>query len=88
MNEFIYNPTLVLYFLKYFQRSCEFPRLMLDDNLAIDRSKLTYVSHLPNGEAIIFQALNETPPLSVKQLANYFGVDDILTVTKDTTFII
>jgi len=88
IKELVYNPTLALYFLKYFQQNCEFPRLMLDDNLVIDRGKLTYVSSLPNGEELMFQALNERRPLSVKQLANRFGVDDMLTATKDATFIV
>lgn len=87
-NQTIYNPTLVLYFWKFFQEYCRFPRQMLDDNLAIDRSKLTYLSGLSKGIPIIFQGLNETPPLSLKQLANRFGVDDMLNSTKDTTFII
>jgi hypothetical protein len=34
VNELIYNPTLALYFLKHFQQHCQFPRQMLDDNLA------------------------------------------------------
>ncbi|OAD20911.1 hypothetical protein THIOM_003351, partial [Candidatus Thiomargarita nelsonii] len=88
VNEFIYNPTLVLYFLKYFQQECQFPRLMLDNNLAIDRGKLAYISALPNGEPIISQALNETPPLSLSELANRFGVDNMLNASKDTTFIV
>jgi hypothetical protein len=78
INEFIYNPTLVLDFLKYFQQECQFPRQMLDDNLAIDRGKLTYISGLPNGEPIIYQDMNETPPLNLKRLANRFGVDEML----------
>ncbi|MEN8221318.1 MAG: AAA family ATPase [Pseudomonadota bacterium] len=88
INELIYNPTLALYFLKRFQHHCQFPRMMLDNNLAIDRSKLAYISGLPNGEPIIFQALNEIPPLSLTELANRFSVDDMLNATKDTTFIV
>jgi len=88
VNEFIYNPTLALYFMKRFQHHCKFPRLMLDNNLAIDRGKLAYISGLPNGEPIIFQALNETPPLSLSELANRFGVDNMLNATKDTIFIV
>jgi len=88
INEPVYNPTLALYFLKHFQQNCQFPRLMLDNNLAMDRGKLTYISRLLDGEAIIFQALNETPPLSVSELANRFGVDEMLNATKDATFIV
>ena len=40
VNELVYNPTLVLYFLKHFQRYCQFPQQMLDDNLAMDLGKL------------------------------------------------
>jgi len=84
----VYNPTLALYFLSFFQKKCQFPRLMLDNNMAMDRGKLTYISRLLNGESIIFQALNEKPPLSLKQLADRFGVDDMLNANHDTTFIV
>ncbi len=86
VKEFVYNPTLALYFLKHFQKDCEFPRQMLDNNLAMDRGKLSYVSSLLNGESIIFQALNETPVLTLFELANRFGVKDMLNATKDTKF--
>jgi hypothetical protein len=75
VNEFVYNPTLALYFLKYFQHDCQFPRQMLDDNLAMDFSKLSYLSRLPNGRALIWQALNGTPPLILSLLANRFGIE-------------
>ncbi len=87
-NEFIYNPTLALYFLKQFQSNCQFPRQMLDNNLAMDQSKLAYISRLRNGESVILQALNEASPLSLSVLANRFGVDDMLKAAKDSTFII
>jgi hypothetical protein len=86
VKEFVYNPTLALYFLKHFQKDCEFPRQMLDNNLAMDRGKLSYVSSLLNGESIIFQALNETPALTLFELANRFGVKDMLNASKDTKF--
>jgi hypothetical protein len=59
---------------------------MLDNNMAMDGGKLTYISRLLNGESVIFQALNEKPPLSLKQLANRFGVNDMLNaMMKNTT---
>ncbi len=88
VQEFIYNPTLVLYFLKHFQHNGKFPRRMLDSNLAMDRGKLSYISNLLNGESIIFKALNETPPLTLFELVNRFGVDEMLETTKDTKFIV
>jgi hypothetical protein len=88
VEEFVYNPTLVLYFLKFFQKKCQFPSKMLDNNLAMDRGKLSYVSSLLNGESVIFQALNENPALSLFELADRFGVQDMLSATKDTQFIV
>jgi hypothetical protein len=87
-TEDIYNPTLALYFLDNFQQECHFPRKMLDNNLAMDRGKLSYVSTLLNGESVIFHALNENPPLSLFELADRFGVKDMLSATKDTQFIV
>ncbi len=87
VNELIYNPTLALYFLKYFQHDCQFPRKLLDENLAMDLNKLTYLSRLPNGRAIIRQAL-ETPPLVLSLLANRFGIDQMLKTTQSSQFIV
>jgi len=87
-QEFVYNPTLALYFLKYFQQDCQFPEQLLDNNLAMDRGKLTYISGLPSGESVIVQALNEEPPLTLEQLAHGFGVEDMLYATLDVTFMI
>ncbi|MEK8019694.1 MAG: AAA family ATPase [Candidatus Parabeggiatoa sp.] len=84
----IYNPTLALYFFESFQKGCCYPRQMLDDNLAMDLSKLTYLSRLPNGRAIIWQALNGSPPLAMSLLANRFGVDQMLKTTQSNQFII
>ncbi len=86
VNELIYNPTSTLYFLKHFQHYCRFPRLMLDNNLATDLGKLSYVSSLPHGETILYQALNENPPLSIKQLVSRFGVNEML--KADSIFLI
>ncbi|MDM8557526.1 AAA family ATPase [Candidatus Parabeggiatoa sp. HSG14] len=88
VNELVYNPTLVLYFLKHLQRYCQFPQQMLDDNLAMDLGKLTYLSRLPNGKAIIWQALNGTPPLVLSLLANRFGVDQMLKTSQSNQFIV
>ena len=88
-NQDIYNPTLALYFLKYFQENCEFPRKMLDNNLAMDRNKLSYISRLLKDDKLLFQALNENPPLSLLEMADRFGLDDMLSKTaKDNSFII
>jgi hypothetical protein len=84
----IYNPTLALYFFESFQKSCKFPQQMLDDNLTMDLNKLTYLSRLPNGRAILWQALNGTPPLIITLLANRFGIDQMLKTSQSNRFII
>jgi hypothetical protein len=61
---------------------------MLDSNLAMDSGKLSYLSNLLNGESVIFKALNETPPLTLLELVNRFGVDEMLETSKDTKFIV
>ncbi len=86
-KELIYNPTLALYFIKYFQQDCRIHSEMLDENLAMDRGKLTYISELPKGEQVIVQAINNEP-LTLTRLANRFGVEDMLSTVKDTRFMI
>jgi hypothetical protein len=86
-REPVYNPTLVLYFLKAFQRECEYPRRMLDSNLAADRNKIAYISGLPNGGQIILDALGEEP-VSIPEVADRFGMADMLSPDKDTVFIV
>jgi hypothetical protein len=87
MSELVYNPTLALYFLKKFQHNCQFPHRMLDSNLTMDLNKLTYLSRLPNGRAVILQALNGAP-LTLSLLANRFGVEQMLKMTQSTQFVI
>jgi len=87
-TDLVYNPTLAWYFLRIFQRRCEFPEQLLDNNLAMDKGKLAYISDLRYGEQVIVQALNQQPLLTLEQLANGFGVEDVLSKPKDVTFII
>ncbi len=87
-TELIYNPTLALYYLKHFQKHCAAPAEMLDSNLAMDRGKLSYIAALPGGAEIIVAALNGETALSVNQLANRFGVEDVLTLAQDPRFMV
>jgi hypothetical protein len=82
----VYNPTLAFYFMKSFQQNCEYPEQMLDENMAMDRGKITYISGLPHGEQVVMDALNDEQPLSVQRLAYKFGVADMLYAVKDNTF--
>jgi hypothetical protein len=84
----MYNPTLAIYFLKHFQSHCKAPSNMLDSNLAMDRGKLNYVAASPGGAEVIVDALQNDADLSVPLLADRFGVEDMLTVDKDLSFLV
>ena len=85
-SERLYNPTLSLYFLKALQTEGRYPREMLDENLAMDRSKLRYIAELPHGEDMLAQALNGEEGILIPRLAKRFGVADVLTAVKDQPF--
>lgn len=85
---FIYNPTLVHYFLKYLHRTCLTPEELLDENLAMDRGKLIYISQLPYGETLVWDSLVEQEPIALEGVAHRFGVADILANQKDNQFLI
>ncbi|MDS4020570.1 MAG: AAA family ATPase [Candidatus Competibacter sp.] len=85
-RESLYNPTLSLYFLKYLQNHGEYPDPLLDENLAMDRNKLTYIARLPHGEALLIDALSGDDVVTVPQLARRFGVQDMLNAVKDQPF--
>lgn len=87
IKEQVYNPTLVLYFLKHYQRHCRPPRNMLDDNLAMDYHKLTYISRRANGEQLIVQALSEKKNITIQRLASHFGIKQILATEQRTSFL-
>ena len=78
----VYNPTLVLYFLKILQRTGEYPEEILDDNLAMDRNRIAYIAQVKGAESLITGALNEETPLVVSTLAHRFGVAEMLESDK------
>jgi hypothetical protein len=84
----VYNPTMALYFLLSLQEDCQAPAKMLDSNMVMDRSKLTYLSQLPDGEKIIFTALGEHPPLTIPELTDRFGIEEFLRPSQDPVMII
>nr|VFK32123.1 MAG: Predicted AAA-ATPase [Candidatus Kentron sp. MB]VFK35083.1 MAG: Predicted AAA-ATPase [Candidatus Kentron sp. MB]VFK76214.1 MAG: Predicted AAA-ATPase [Candidatus Kentron sp. MB] len=86
-KQHVYNPTLALYFLEEFQRECAYPDRVLDSNLAMDRGKMHYIARLPQGRELIFGALTETEPVTIFELADRFGVEDMLHAPKDASFV-
>ena len=86
--EKVYNPTLCLYFFKQFQEECEIPFEMLDTNLAVDDSKLEYITRLPQGKELIVRLSQRKQQLVVERVNQRFGVKDMLgDVSKDQTFL-
>jgi len=81
-NAHVFNSTSVIYFLKYWQKYCEPPEEMLDDNLALDNAKLSYISSLSGGNKILLNAFEETRSLSVPKLSTRFGLKEMLSAKK------
>ena len=84
----LYNPTLILYFLKALQRDCQYPRRILDANLAMDKAKIAYISQLPQGAPVVSEAMNEGEALVIPELADRFGIEEMLKEHHDRTFMI
>ncbi|MBF0232375.1 MAG: AAA family ATPase, partial [Desulfamplus sp.] len=88
-NEYIYNPTLSLYFFKQFQKSCNYPRRMLDANLAADESKLEYIAALPNGRDILMHLMEKDQEVVISEIQDRFGIQDMISDSSmDHTFLV
>ena len=72
----LYNPTLSLYFLKALLRHGSAPEPLLDENLAMDRGKLTYIARLAHGEALLIEALSGDDRVMIPQLARRLGIEE------------
>jgi hypothetical protein len=86
-DEYLYNPTLCLYFLELFHNYCKLPKKMMDENLAVDTQKITYISELPIGENIVTQLTQKNATIEISELKERFGIDDLLLdYSKDHQF--
>ncbi len=89
LNQYIYNPTLCLYFFDQFQETCDYPRKMLDSNLATDESKLEYIADIPMGREIIVSMMESDNCLEVEDLSDRFGIKEMLDASfKNNMFIV
>lgn len=88
LRETVYNPTLVLYFLKALQQYCKYPDELLDNNLAMDRTRIIYVSQISGAEHLVELALSEEEPLIVSSLAHRFGVAEMIEDEKSSDFLL
>jgi hypothetical protein len=82
----IYNPTLALYFFRYLQEYCKYPKQMLDSNLAMDSNRISYVASLPHGHEMIARILDPDNPPKIDYPSDKFGVKDMLFGAKDQPF--
>ncbi|MEA1967443.1 MAG: AAA family ATPase, partial [Thermodesulfobacteriota bacterium] len=88
-DDYIYNPTLCLYFFKQFQEECAYPREMLDDNLATDESKLEYIAQIPNGRDLLLDLTQKACEVGVSKISKRFGIKEMLDEhSKDNAFLI
>ena len=88
-DEHIYNPTLCLYFFKQFEKTCSYPRKMLDSNLAVDESKLEYIAQISRGRDLLMNLVQKDQEVVISDIEDRFGIKDMLTdKSKDNTFLV
>jgi len=88
-DEHIYNPTLCLYFFEQFEKTCGYPREMLDDNLAVDESKLEYIAQIPSGRGLLMSLMEKDRQVVASRISKRFGIREMLTdKSKDNTFLV
>ncbi len=89
IDERIYNPTLCLYFFEQFEKSCRYPREMLDDNLAADESKLEYITQIPKGRELLMNLMRNECRVTASKISKRFGITEMLTdKSRDNTFLV
>ena len=82
----IYNPTLVLYFLKHLQRKGTYPRQMLDTNLAADENKLRFLGRDTGAGDVVAELVQTGEPLEVERVEERFTLSEMLDqVRRDKT---
>ena len=87
-EESVYNPTMVIYFFKKFQKNCQYPDNMLDSNLSMDQAKLEYIAAIPKGAQMIMDISNQGHILLDTNLVARFGLADMLSDTaKNNCFL-
>jgi Predicted AAA-ATPase len=93
VQEKVYNPTLVFYFLLHLLEEGAPPRQMLDSNLAADEGKLDYLARLAAtreapGQGTVIDLIDKDQPLKVRQLLDRFTLKELLEQSaQDTSFV-
>jgi hypothetical protein len=87
IKEHMYNPTLALYFLRYFYNYGEYPNNILDENMTFDSNKIHYIAGLADGREVIGMALDDTQTLEIPHISERFGVQRMHNAVPDKTFV-
>ncbi len=89
VDKYIYNPTLCLYFFEQFEKSCKYPRKMLDSNLAVDESKLEYIAQIPRGRDLLMNLMQRDHGVVVSDIEDRFGIREMLSdKSRDHLFLV
>jgi hypothetical protein len=87
VQDYIYNPTLAIYFLKKFNELCEYPRKMLDSNFAADEAKMRYISGITKGSQMLIDLVTYDSTIAISELEDRFGIKQMLDdKSKDLIF--
>jgi hypothetical protein len=72
-EEYLYNPDMVLYFLKYFKSRQSYPKQMLDTNIAPDYEKLKNMFEIPGFQKNreVLEEVLEKATVSCKSIAQF-----------------
>jgi len=88
-SSLVYNPTLALYFLDHLQETCNPPKNMFDDNLAMDEAKLIYISRIEGGRQLILDLMQEKHQVAISEIINKFGIQRMLSdKSHDRAFLV
>jgi hypothetical protein len=87
-DEFIYNPTMCIYFLEEFVKKSKYPKEMLDSNLATDQAKLNYIANLEGGKELIVNLMEKEDNAVISRIVRSFGIDEmVLDNSRDKKFL-
>jgi len=81
-DELIYNPTLVLYFVKNLLDTGKYPGMMLDPNLDMDISKLDYIAKLSSGQKRIFEIQYKHEQVAASRIIPRFKLKELMHLEK------
>ncbi|TWI73047.1 putative AAA-ATPase [Desulfobotulus alkaliphilus] len=77
-HEFIYNPTMCIYFFEEFAGNGKYPKEMLDSNLSTDQAKLSYIASLNGGQQLLLNLMEKEDSVVIKSVQKSFGIEEIL----------